>query len=445
MTELSFGEVFNTLAIDTNSIVNLSHCPEAVPYLEQTVGYTGHTVFFSDNYGDREFAVFDGSSLRIYTVTTSGTPAITLLSTTTVTPPSYLFRWFGIKKINSSLYYIYYTSTNDWYLGTADYIKFGRVAVVPGGSSTNTVLESFPLIHSYYLWIADIKIIGRTAYVAWLREYTMPYEGWHLDVHIYSLDMDTETCSGGVVYQTPGTITISPIGFLPPDVSDLNIQFRFVESSGAMIWCTAYKWTTLDSLSNGTRIVINGVDTEIGYINVRWFRVSAYQYNSIDYLIVIDIQEYPTNLYRIKIPNGAIGSPVLNPSETIIVPVTLHFGSLAIGYDAGYYWIDKTTGLATSAVSVSGATLHDIFPTPDSYSGQIYMSVSISGVQKIISTDGYSIDKIYDVVLPVTNSAPNDFNHGNFFVQTVTSSAMYVTYLINLTAPRFNIVQMIID
>jgi hypothetical protein len=469
MAELSFGEVFNMPAIDINSIVNMVHCPEVVASLEQTVsdwksqdangslGALGITngqspiVAFIDNYGDREFAYITGNAhLKVYTIDTTG-GTITLASNTTLSVPTGTFYWAGIKKVGSS-YYIYYTSTADAIYGSPSYMKFGRLTVVPDVSCTNTVLQNWSLPTSYYFFVADVKIIGRTAYVAWLREYTVPYEFWHLDVHIYSLDMETEACSGGAVYQTPGSINVGPIGYVPPSAAVFGINLKFAESLGSLTWCMAYKWTDYPSgINSGTCVVIGGSDNEIGNIGGNHFLITAYQYNSRDYLFVADLYN-SGNLNRIKIPNGVLGSIVYNPTETLIVPITFHSQSVfpAIGYSSGFTFIDPATGLATSAVSISGVdTIYAIFPTLDSYSGNIFMLVSIGGAQKIISTDsaGGIINKTYDITFPISSGIYDAFNHGNFFtVWSAFSGAVYVTYVINLIiSTNANVCQMIIE
>ena len=139
MTEPSFGSVYNTDAIDINSTVSLANCSASPSYLEQTttadnMGWfyqnTKPLVEFIDNYGEREFACVLGETLYVYSIATSGTPAITLQSSTSfssvLTLGSYYFYWFGIKKASSSLYYIYYADSDDTQYGSAHYMKYGQ-------------------------------------------------------------------------------------------------------------------------------------------------------------------------------------------------------------------------------------------------------------------------------------------------------------------------------
>lgn len=459
MTELSFGQVFNTSAIDHNSVVNMSHCPEAVSYLEQTIGNPipqdpnhlwgdNPVAFFGDDFGDREFAYINGNGFKVYAVNTSGS-SISLLSTTSIVVPDDLIFWLGIKRVNGSLYNAYYVASNDMYSPT--YVNFGKLSIVPGVSCTNSIIQNNVLDttgSSRVYTIRSVKVIGRTGYVALSKAYLPvpdPNVWAYMEYFIYSLNMDSEVSSGGSQYRTPDGYAQS----MYYSASE-RAQIQLIESGGTVHWISFFRWSPTGGGSYTVYIIIDGTPTPIsvGFCDTGG-GINTNQYNSNDYLCTIYFRMYTnlTVLYTAQIANGVItiSSGALSYPQAGVV--TFHSGSQAVVYYSGvYYWVDKTTGAIISAVSISGVdSIYDIFPTLDSMSGSAYMNVSIGGVKKIISTNGTAIDKIYDVILPVTNTAPNDFNHGNFFVQWVISGSMYVTYLINLIAPQANVVQMIID
>ena len=473
MTELSFGEIFNASAIDINSIVNMSHCPEAVSSIEKTItswvgqgmgglldlfiydtSVTSPIATFVDNYGNREFAYIEnGNTLKVYIVDTTAL-TITLSSSTVLTSVGYVFYWIGIKKVGSS-YCIYYAASQDVLYGHPSYMRFDKLTVVPGVSCNHTTLQSWTLPGSYYFFVADVKMIGRTGYVAWVREYTVPYQGWHVDGYIYSLDMDTEVCLGGLVHQSDGIRNIRSTGHLPGFTTDYNTKLRMMESDGILSWCMTYTWTLWAGNGAGSSLILNGVETVVSTYGYSYTDITKLQYNPHDNIFACRFYDHATNSLTIKVVNGVIGVGVLDqPSETYPTPVTFHnqavFPAIGYQYQSGYTFVDKSTGLATSAVSLSGiSAIYDIFPMQDSYSNDIYMGVLRSTVQKIISTDpvGGQVDRIYDVVLPSIVAAPNSFNHGNFFVQWIYNGpynvSLYITYIVNLIAPKNNVIIMI--
>jgi len=464
MTEPSFGSVYNTDAIDINSTVNFSNCPTSPSYLEQTVLANNMGWFyqnkkpiveFIDDYGEREFACASGSTLYVYNITTSGTPTITLQSSTSFSSAlsaGFNFYWFGIKKESSSLYYIYYANSDDTQYGSGHYMKYGRIEVTPGGGSVNTVLHTYMLTPSYHLWVSDVKVVGRKGYVGWIRGYTVTNEGWHTDAYIFSLDMETDSCGGGLVHQSSGTITADSSG--PP--YNLGAMLKMAEANGSMKWCLIYNWNYwIPTAYSYRRIVLDGNTTDTAENGNIYSTLQSFQYNSDDYLFVCRFYNLVNHDVLVKIPNGVIGSAYTYTLEYYGNP--LKFNSQSnfprITNLSGFYWVNLSTGLPTTLVSISGVdTIYGIFPTLDSYNGNIYMWVSIGGAQKIISTDsvGGIINNIYDIAFPIASVPVGAFNHGNFFViwnaSDGTTDVVYTTYVISLTTTtNTNVCRMIVE
>jgi hypothetical protein len=464
MTEPSFGQIFNTSAIDQNSQVSFSHCVEAVPYLEQSVSNLYNeppSVFFSDNYGDREFALLTGAvdsyHLKVYTVTTSGTPAITLSSSTSWTVTTGTFYLMGLKKVGSD-YHVYYATTDSTLYPT--YLKFGKLVIIPGGSCTDNVIENITLSttgenpHWEIVTKRTVGRVGNVGLIKWYQTTVFPDVFNDLEVYIYSLDMDSESTSGGLEFSVPSRQAV-----YDPFLTQTNLVFN--ESMGSLKWCLGYIDRTTPNLP-ASHIAVNGSDTKIyehiDFSNpLNWtLSLISKQYNSSDYLCVMDVipPTYPTFSHRVKVISGSLGTTVFNPpSETYYNPITFHsnFTFPSIIYntsDTLYHWVDPTTGLEGSALSVSGVSaIYNLFPTLDLVDGSIYILGVVSGVVKIIGINPLSsaVTRVFDTPLVSFSSRETSFNHGNFFIRWDDTIALKVAYLINLSVLVANHVRGIIE
>ena len=460
MTEPSFNSILNLASIDTTSVVSLSTCPPTPVYLTQMVPLyepeqpsytTPPTASFLDDFGNREFVVMssyvDDYYFYVYKVNTGGTPSITLASSVSYASVASgnLFYWIGIKKISDTLYYVYYATSDKGSFAPATYLQFRKLIVVPGVSVTDSLIENITLDTSGgKVWTIEnnsIRTVGRTGNV--------PLTVHRYGAYIYSLDMETEGVTGGLVFSPSGG-----------EYSGAGVfGFNLFETMGTLEWCLSYSGAGTNPSTISYHVVVSGTDYLIAD-NMAYDSpinhssngaVTVCQYNSRDSMVYTGWGNLylPASNRFVRVVNGVPGSAESFPIGAYPTPITFHSSYLfpaICGDISGFYTINPTTGELGTAVSVSGVTtIYDIFPTLD-VDGTMYMFVQMADSSyAIIGVDsGFIITRQIPVTLPSTSSQAKDFNHGNFFIQW-DGTNIYVTYIINLPNTFQNVVNCILE
>jgi hypothetical protein len=507
MTTPSFGKIYNLEAIDSSSLVSLTSCPESVSYLTQYIASVtpqGHQyldnletqitplVSLIDNDGEREFSVlttYAGNyTLNIYTITVSFPQAITLLSSTTfplATSASEILNFFfGIKKINDSLYCVYYSTTdcNGQINITVDkHVRFRKVSIIPATSYTDDILEEITLSYvNVYRWQLETTIvINKKGYVGLIREGknvnpAFQYSG-------YCLDMDTDTVSSTFTYDInyytdDGGYDHSP-RLLDSWTLNHGKSLMFYSSLGVLKWIGYYQ----DNISKGfisgygAHFIVNGTDTlleQINYPGITSFHCDGFfgvigghigdQYTSKDgvgfiaFTWTLDTTKNVAgransdSTVSIFIPASTAPTSMYSPtpvrSESIFPGIAkTTFG----GVSTTFTTINPTDGISTGTLSILDVSeIYTLFPTLDTGDNSLYTGVKMTDDSYKVLGINPSSGAVNNIVADIDfHGAYNHFfnNHGNFFVDwdTATNPNVTITYLLNF--PTGNFIQAIME
>ena len=475
MTEPSYGEVFSLHAADSHSSVDLHDCPSDVTVLSQSMdavqlmnassNYPNHMncplIYANDNFGSRGYAfVTSNKHLQVYSVTTSGTPAIALESDTTFDTTDTPDLYFGVKKENDSLYYIFYASVD---ITTNHRCRFRRVSVVPGTGYTDTLLEeiALPATPTKYsisaVWKRDDAIvINRTGYLGLIKHWgvTSPtYKDFSVDLYVYSIDMETSTVSEHTVWEQP-----APTGL---DYNDNIEWFSFFNTNGSFVWTTAYVGRVVISGHTWAygHVIIDGEDTELFSNHAdtnHWVVTSGRdQYNKntwvcyykFDYAADTSLSCLST-IHTGMLTTVTTTDPIPTLAPGPLFPMAYNLPLRFKGYSSlggvtqdpsnSYVTqrVDPTTAIVIDELTITGVdTIYNIFPTADHQTGWVYLSVKMNddSIKLIgISWTGGGITTTLDVEL-YTAQPTAGYNHGNFlFLMRGYQLATYAYYLINL-------------
>jgi hypothetical protein len=492
MAEPNFGTILSPIAIDNeNSTVDFTQCPATpgIGYLAITDPIKQNTWYWQaasylmaaiDNEGEREFVIvrkdmYGVWTFRIYTVDTSGTNPVFTLSTATTFIPADIdtddygsLTWFGIQKISSALYYIYYgrSLTTDGH-----FYRFNRLEIIPGVSYTNTISAEIDPTHTVgwdYSMFANAGVIGRKAYMAYEKGYSASYGGELVghQVFIYSADMDDGGyVDGGMIYDSGGNGSTMRKPYLQ-DITPFQMgTVAFMETNGEFHWATVTAeyvlsgdWRTLTLY-----LVVDGVEHgqfcetfkqsivwqwSIGSLNQTapsgsfQFNGREFQYNSRDWLVysfasyVHYIGEPPYGYWE----SGAVYLKYNSDDDFAVFddgtwdqpyPVggyhgpfrsTSRFPSIVWNSSSDtFYWADPSTGIEDDTVlsTLSGvAEIYHIFPTLDHQDGSIYMYVRLTAgnAHRLIGVDPDTHDITRTIDISINTTDGWWFSHGNFLM-----------------------------
>ena len=454
MTEPSFGKVFGMQQSDLNSIVSLSACPSSIDAIQQTIGsliprsaswdYGSlyPVTYFDDDYGERQFAVLtSGPNLKVYLVDTVAL-TITLDSTTAFTPTDTVDYYFGMKRSGAGgNFYIYYGHVDAQ--EPATYYRFRMITVTPGGGYSDSVLQEITFDTSGSKWsLQDQRIVGRTGYAGFVRRFPATGACTSYDIYIYSLDMETNTVAGGLVYSVvAGGWYVNSMAY--------NSKLVFSEYNGVLNWYSLYIFRQLVTppYSAYCHAVINGVDT---LVHTYYFSSSseyavcspAFQYNRRDYVFFCTWHVPGSGTYSARyvsdgtwvVASAAWGAPNEMHSSLNKFP--------CINYDFSgsllYYWVDKDTGVVGSQLVVPGITsIVSIMPTLDTVDDSLYMIAKMpDSSYQVVGVDPDTLALRRSIAVPVNlNYSPGlQFNHGNF-IAYMPFNILVVNYLVNFVVP----------
>lgn len=516
MTEPNFGVILSDLAIDNNnSLVDLTQCLATPnvgslviedPILQNWWYWQSQAYLMAaiDNDGEHEFIIIRKDmygvwTFRVYTINaTAIPPTFTLSSATTVIPEDVdigdygNLTWFGIQKISSSLYYVYYGR----YLTTdGHFYRFRRLEVVPGVSYTNTISATIDPTHTVgwdYSSFANAGVIGRKAYFAYEKAYCASYGGEIVghQVFIYSADMDDGGyIDGGMIYDSGGNGStmrkpfvqgISPYQMGSVAFMETNGEFHWATVTGEYIVSGDWRYFTL-------YLVVDGVEHgqfcqsfkpsiwwnwSMGSINQNQqggsgqFIGRELQYNSRDWVVevVATYEQYigeppggywETGAVYLKYNSNGDFTTFDEDTWAPLYAVSgytgpfrsaTRFPTIVWKWIGGiiYYWADPATGIEGDTVlsTLSGVeSIDHIFPTLDSQDGSIYMYVKLTGItpHKLIGVDPDTHEITRTINITISTSSPWWYNHGNLLM-----SYDYAHYINNLPIGQ-NRVQMIIE
>ena len=502
MTTPSFGTLYNLEAIDSSSLVSLSSCPESVSYLTQsfaTITPQGHqyinnyetqptpVISLSDNAGEREFSVLEslGSTsyrLLTYTITTSFPQSITLLNSDdfdiTTSASEILNFFFGIKKINDTLYCVYYSTANcngHTNPGTDSHVRIRKISVTPGVGYSDDVVEEITLSHTdTYRWQLETSIvINKKGYIGLIRECRIaPNRGFYYSG--YCLDMETDSVTleftyNKLNYYSDGNLYLHSITPLDSWTFNHGKSMIFYSSSGTLKWVAYYQDDIAKNNGGayyidgyGAHIMANGEDTlleKIDYLGITTFHcegVSINQYTSKDgvgsvrFTWPLDSSKnvigrlHSDDTVSAYIPDSSapliwsMPSPIR--SESIYPGIAKTSG----GASSTLTTIDTNTGESTGTLSISGVTtIYTLFPTLDTGDNSLYVGVKMDDDSCKVLGINPSSAVVNTTIADIDFSGVSSYyfsNHGNFFVDWdfdgYTSSGT-ITYLLNFPTGNF--------
>lgn len=456
-----YGHILNTIAFDPSVDVDLSildlvnvvtlgtaqtsqtQDPETVNGNGGGVGGYNYvsTGYWEDSSGFKGFALLhDDHTFNVYKV--NGSTSISLVSSTAISLPfssvaGSLNQVLGIKRVSAALYYIYYANF------TGPSTVFGRVDVVPGGASTDIVFATYTY-PTFYTSSNSQKRIGETCYVAVCGLVTTTVN--YVQGYIYSFDMNTEALSGGLVYQSPGTI----YAVVARPTTNTSLDIKMGENNGSLVWAMVYMYATVPAsfpyywrvvLSDGSE---NDFATGISSFFDSWrCSLTLYQWNKQDSLLSAFLNR-PFHVQYANIVSGVLKSPSYPAPTLAVYPFYSASIDLCIGRDSSsgtFYFMTPATGAIGSAVTIPGvSTIYTIFPILDIYSLDLYMIVKMTsdGSIKFVSVNSttFDIDVVYDNVIVTYsgNQLSHPFNTGFFFTQNYFNT-LHVFYLTNPVLP----------
>ena len=498
MTEPDNGVAFSLIGMDSNSKEYLSNYNRNGYFKYNEYWWYGQLyfplMFISDNEGCREFAtIYINEYLNIYTVPLNPDihSSFTLSSSTAI---PFLYTKFGIKRVSDSLYYIY-----DGYsdiISSPHQVVFRKISVTPGVGYSIDILGTFSIADDSLLseqWkVEDIQVIERRGYITIMKTWDTivpPYYPGHIEIFIYSVDMDTDIASGGSVYTTPSDKSCILMEsewqnwgkslVLQSSLGELEWLLYYVESPRKSSWGGFYYY------GNATHVVINGIDhttwqTDRDY-NIRcagWdgenlddyegglhqYTNHRIQYNYKDYfcMMYFYIIGFPELVHVAKISDGSVTTTFApNPDDIIgwcYSPFISHSAFPAISnYLTGFKVVDPATGLLLGDLTIPGVTqVYGVFPNLDTTDDSMYVSAKMdNGLIKLLAINPttFQINREYCIKIRLNSiySWLYSFsNLGNFFIwwqwwgagYGVTGIDLNVAYLIKLKSNLAMILEM---
>lgn len=442
MTEASFGNTFHP-----GANVSLSFIPTGTVGLYQDIN-SSSLIYASDDEGAREFATYNGVSLKTYDVILTGTAQIQLTSTT-ASAPADKYSGIALKKESDTLYYVYYLSYYSKYTPQKR-LRIRRISITVGVGGTDEILYEVPIDATYFDGITT-KRVGNVAYIGLARGTPLgDHNCYSSSISIYGINMDTGAVGIAATWDSGGSSSYPHYVYMD------SIPLTMAQGEEGFIWTTCY--TTYDTSGN-VYVVINGQATKIystllGGIDVVY--IGGCNYNSRDYILEwsffggspnMDVATYTpragTTLYFSSYVPTIWLTPLVFTSENV-------FPALVLVEGTDYWWVNPATGLLTEKLAIAGVNDYDIytvFPTIDTIDGSIYVSVKINGVHKVVGIRANTGEVIHEIDVSCdVNSLSSGFNHGNFLFNyySTTLTAHFVKYLTeNLEQHIPNVVQMI--
>ncbi len=499
MTTPNYGKRLEQSGSDFGAKVALSSLYGTTPvedhvtingYKDQDLYGPSIPVFFSvDSDTEKEVAVITAGTLetnrrvRIYTVayTGSGTPVISLGLTLSFTPTDTPFYYWGVRKIDSTHYVMYYTSTDN-----STYFRFRKVALSTS-TPVDTLLDEVDItgFDGFGLYPGKFLVTSRIGYVSFRKSYYPDGSTWayNFKIYVYSIDLSTDIVDGGEVYNAGGTPT-NIVSW--KDKSGTQELFSLFDNHGFPTWViiqwkyyfyyigATQHWTYSVSLVHNTSAgldtthTVDGPDGDTQIDGGDYIAGSNWsmQYSSNDFV------GYAAELYNGTVPeshpngyfkcsgSGFVYIEGTLPTESRTVTNTFpstpyktsyyHPGFVAIESGTGdYYKIDPQTGFSsTEIVLPEGHSFVSVFPALDTNNGNIYACVydSIGLVYKILAMDSSDFSIIGTITLNY-NFPAKTLNHGNFLFGYTPSGVfpLLVMYLGNVTPPRKSQIMMVLE
>ena len=428
-----FGKIYELSGSDVNSYADLFSVSDSVDYVSNnyTSSYMSYyfrgeavpLVYLSDDAGEREYVVAYGNALNVYTVD-CGAHTITLSSSTSYTKNyGTPFMMYALKKVGSD-YCIYYFVKSGG-VGTAS-VDFRKITVTPGGGYVDSLIQSCTTAD--YGYVDNYCMLDRVLHLS-----LTAYSGVTKYIYIYTMDIDSESVSGGIIYTGEYS---QWWGLTYPVVA-------FAYSNGSMGWMTSYVLQPSNYLTQ-CYIVINGtatlVYTDTSYNGGKTFGsvISTSQYNrrdSVTYVLFGEVTfgGMSSSLFEVAIKNAYSYTTITGgvmPSAAAFNS-NAYYPAISHSYvDDNFYFVDTTTGQTTGVQFLPTGVLkvYDIYPKVDDNDGTIYANVKLNdnsyhtiGVDPTGSTIVHTFPATFtlDDYGVSTYYTRGTMNHGNFFTQWV--------------------------
>jgi len=471
MAELSFGKIYN-LPTPGNQLdvprVSMSAMPTGTIGVAEVALSDARAIYISDDEGAREFAIWDGTYLKEYEVILGyGTGTVSIVAGNVTSAPADMslptghFQPFGLKKESDALYSAYY------YNGIANAIH--KVSIVPGVGGTDAAILSIPMEN----------VDNITSTTIGHRRYYSTAERWsewerhlifhtHVRCRVYCVDMENGTTSQFASFHKHGeNMNSDPGGPFPPHVSKMygttyhavgGAMAAIVQTGGIPIWAFGFVETTYnlsDIFTIKMYSVINGEESvfheDTNTLTVPEIQLAGENYNSNDYYLAWYDTDYqdPTLLWSALVFNGN-SVPYKTLAEGAYLPFALRpaliskttFPAVSFDYESSdtKIWVNPTTGIETTAITLPGiTTIYAICTTLDALTGDVYMFADASKLLAVQPNTNTIVQEW--PIFPSLTSPTQVWNHGNFFV--VFGQAEYeIMYVENI---NHSMNQMIIE
>ena len=441
-----FGKIYNVSSNDINSYVDFFSVSDSATHVENS--YTGlySTYYpfskfpgfplgcFSDDAGEREYAIVSGGLvLSIYTIDFNA-QTVTFSSSTSFTITSSSHMMYAIKKVGTD-YCIYYIVASG-VAGSAS-VAFRKITVTPGGGYIDTLLQDYTTSDDGF--VSNYSILDNVFYLA----VTGIAGGVTHHVYIYTMDISSESISGGLAYTGTG---ISSGAYVNPEIA-------FAYSNGSMNWIMGFV-RAVSSYVTQAYAVINGTEsliyTDTTYHSApTWGTVlSVSQYNRRDSIVDIlygntfGTQSIGNPIVEVLVQNaysysyGVPHLPPIYPSAAAFDSRTQYPAIIHSYTDDLFYLVNTSTGQSTGTqVLPTGVSkIYDIYPKMDDNDSTIYMNVKLTN-------NSYQTIGVDPSTFTIVHTFPSTFtlddygvslysrgttNHGNFFIQWIEYSTTNV-------------------
>lgn len=407
------------------SSVNTSQNP--IPYKD----FNGNVAYYlEDDSTVVEFDYILSGKLNIYNVNLgggTGTTSMSLVKQLNVSTGTSTNNIFGIRKVNSDLYYVYYLITTTSSLNSV--FDFRRCSAIPTGT-TDTSLSTVTITKNAIDSIGAGKTtIGRNGYCNFSHVYLDGVTSLvnQVDFYFYVLNMEADTVTLMESLNLP---------FVDSLTTYSNVTSLPVITMGEVKWYISYLYRIKDSPGTDVRhikkIIWDGATTDafnlypapsliqlitLNYrYNYRDTKVGEkYVYTGVTYYIVTDSVFGVSSLTNDSLYPDT--TPVSFSSEAVFPKIGLS--------SSVYYWLDAN-GKATSTITLSGVTtLLDIYPTLDTINGDMYVTAVMNDASnKLLAVDSSlgTINTQYVVTSfpypALISTYTVNFNHGNFFISS---------------------------